>query len=157
MGPTNLGLRVLLLPAITPLTREVAGQRTQIFDAFRNKYVALTPEEWVRQHVLHYLLDELKYPKNKIAVEVSLKVNGLSKRADIVVYDSEMNPWMLLECKAAEVEVNQSVFDQAARYNLSMKVPFLVVTNGMRLLAARIDLKKGKIFPVKGMPVYGDE
>ncbi len=111
----------------------------------------------MRQHVLHYLLDELKYPKNKIAVEVSLKVNGLSKRADIVVYDSEMNPWMLIECKAAEVEVNQSVFDQAARYNLSMKVPFLVVTNGMRLLAARIDLNKGKIFPVKGMPVYGED
>ncbi len=155
MSLNHSGLQVLHLPPISPVTREVDGQRTQIFDAFRNKFVALTPEEWVRQHVLSYLQIELGYPKNKIAVELALRVNGLYKRADIVVYDSNMLPWMLVECKAAEVEINQAVFDQAARYNLSMKVPYLVVTNGMRLLAAQIDLKKGKIFPVKGMPVYG--
>jgi hypothetical protein len=156
MGLNDSVLKLLQLPPIEPVTRELAGQRTQIFDAFRNKYVALTPEEWVRQHVLAFLNTHLGYPKNKIAVEVALKVNGLSKRADIVVYSSSMEPWMLIECKAAEVMINQAVFDQAARYNLTMRVPFLVVTNGLRLLAARIDVEAGSIHPLKNLPAFGE-
>ena len=142
------------LPSIHPVTRKVASQRTQIFDAFRNKYVALTPEEWVRQHMLNYLNIHLYYPKNLLGVEVSLKLNNLSKRADIVVYASDLTPWMLVECKAAEVEITQAVFDQAARYNITMRVPYLVVTNGVRLLAARINFKENKIEMLQSMPYF---
>ncbi len=142
------------LPAIIPITRKVASQRTQIFDAFRNKFVAFTPEEWVRQHMLNYLYEHLHYPKNLLGVEVSLKLNNLSKRADIVVYAADLTPWMLIECKAAEVEINQAVFDQAARYNITMRVPFLVVTNGIRLLAAKINFQENKVEMLQSMPNF---
>ena len=142
------------LPPINPLTRKVASQRTQIFDAFRNKFVALTPEEWVRQHMLNYLYEHLHYPKNLLGVEVSLKLNNLSKRADIVIYAADLTPWMLVECKAAEVEITQAVFDQAARYNITMRVPFLVVTNGIRLLAAKINFHENKVEMLQMMPHF---
>ena len=145
------------MPPILTRTRKVASQRTQIFDAFRNKFVALTPEEWVRQHMLNYLNEHLHYPKNLLGVEVSLKLNNLSKRADIVVYTTELTPWMIIECKAAEVEISQAVFDQAARYNITMRVPFLVVTNGIRLLAARINFKEGKVEMLQSMPDFIDK
>ena len=142
------------LPAILPVTRKVASQRTQIFDAFRNKFVAFTPEEWVRQHMLNYLNEHLFYPKNLLGVEVSLKLNNLSKRADIVIYAADLTPWMLVECKAAEVEITQAVFDQAARYNITMRVPFLVVTNGIRLLAAKINFQENKVEMLQSMPNF---
>jgi len=146
--------KLLQLPAIHPLTRKAASQRTQIFDAFRNKFVALTPEEWVRQHMLYYLNEHLHYPKNLLGVEVSLKLNNLSKRADIVVYAADLTPWMLVECKAAEVEITQAVFDQAARYNITMRVPYLVVTNGIRLLAAKINFQENKVEMLQSMPNF---
>lgn len=142
------------LPPINPLTRKVALQRTQIFDAFRNKFVALTPEEWVRQHMLNYLYEHLHYPKNLLGVEVSLKLNNLAKRADIVIYAADLTPWMLVECKAAEVEITQAVFDQAARYNITMRVPFLLVTNGIRLLAAKINFHENKVEMLQTMPHF---
>ena len=104
--------------------------------------------------MLYYLSEHLLYPKNLLGVEVSLKLNNLSKRADIVVYASDLTPWMLVECKAAEVEITQAVFDQAARYNLTMRVPYLVVTNGIRLLAARINFKENKIEMLQSMPYF---
>lgn len=125
------------LPAADLRLRKLE-QRTQIYDAFRKRWVVLTPEEWVRQHFLHYLHFHLRYPSNLIAVEKSLTLNGLSKRADIVVYDRKLQPWMLVECKKMDVKLDQSVFDQAARYNLVMNVPYLLITNGMQLLAALV-------------------
>lgn len=125
------------LPAADLRLRKLE-QRTQIYDAFRKRWVVLTPEEWVRQHFLHYLHFHLRYPANLIAVEKSLTLNGLSKRADIVVYDRKLQPWMLVECKKMDVKLDQSVFDQAARYNLVMNVPYLLITNGMQLLAALV-------------------
>ena len=157
MDQDLLNFKHLQLPPIQPKTRKVALQRTQIFDAFRNKFVALTPEEWVRQHMLNYLYEHLHYPKNLLGVEVSLKLNNLSKRADIVVYKKDLTPWMLVECKAAEVEITQVVFDQAARYNITMRVPFLVVTNGIRLLAARINFQEEKIEMLQSMPDFIDK
>jgi hypothetical protein len=154
MDQDLFNFKPLQLPAIIPITRKVASQRTQIFDAFRNKFVAFTPEEWVRQHMLNYLYEHLHYPKNLLGVEVSLKLNNLSKRADIVVYAADLTPWMLIECKAAEVEINQAVFDQAARYNITMRVPFLVVTNGIRLLAAKINFQENKVEMLQSMPNF---
>jgi hypothetical protein len=115
------------------------GESTQIYDAFRKRWVALTPEEWVRQHFLHFLVDAHCYPKNRIAVEFTLSLHGMKKRADIVVFDSAMQPWMLVECKQVDVQLSQAVFDQVARYNLSLHVPFLVVTNGLAVMAAKIE------------------
>lgn len=146
-GPLNL-------PEFNVQTRRF-GQRTQILDVFRNKYVFLTPEEWVRQHVLHYLVNDHKYPKNLVAVEVSLTLNGLSKRADIVVYDRNMNPWMIVECKSQEIALDQKVYDQAARYNLTLKVPYLVVTNGLKLFAAKINFIENAVTRLKEIPAYG--
>ena len=104
--------------------------------------------------MLNYLYEHHHYPKNLLGVEVSLKLNNLSKRADIVVYAADLKPWMLVECKAAEIEITQAVFDQAARYNITMRVPFLVVTNGIRLLAARINFQAEKIEMLQSMPDF---
>jgi hypothetical protein len=153
--PTNsIGFPILNLPEFEYTTRQALKQRTEIFDAFRNKYVVLTPEEWVRQHMLHYMHDELKYPKNLIGVEVSMTRLGKNERADIVVYTPQMEPWLIVECKSADVELKQHVFDQAARYNLVQGVEFLVITNGFRLVAAEINSKLHNISFLKQMPLY---
>ena len=114
----------------------------------------LSPEEWVRQHMLHYMVGHLGYPPGLLGVEVSLRLHGLVKRADIVLYDRKADPWMLVECKAAHVQLNQNVFDQAARYNVQMRVPYLVITNGNKLMAAEINQQTGAIRPLQQMPVF---
>lgn len=142
------------LPAVEFKTKQGLEQRTEIFDAFRNKYVVLTPEEWVRQHMLHYIVNEFRYPKNLIGVEVTINRGGKKERADIVVYMSTMEPWMIIECKAAEVELKQHVFDQAARYNLIHGVEYLVITNGIRLMAAEINSELKSFNFLKELPKY---
>lgn len=104
--------------------------RPVIFDEIRRKMVALTPEEWVRQHVLHYLIHGRSYPKSLIAVERGIELNGLQKRFDIVVFNNSGLPKMIVECKAPEEPLNEKVFDQIARCNLSLNVDYLWVTNG---------------------------
>jgi hypothetical protein len=103
----------------------------RIFDPVRRKYVALTPEEWVRQHMIMYLAEDKKIPLSLIAVEAGLKVFKTSKRTDLVVYGTMGKPLMVVECKSPEVKVTQQVFDQVVRYNLALKVPFIAVTNGL--------------------------
>mgnify|MGYP001185120670 FL=1 len=102
-----------------------------IFDEIRKKFVALTPEEWVRQHVVKFLLEEKKYPKSYINVEKNIKINGLTKRYDIVVFNPDGSIFLLVECKAPEVSITQNVFDQIARYNLKLNAQYLMVTNGL--------------------------
>jgi len=128
---------LLNLPEVELRLRSL-GESTQIYDAFRKRWLVLTPEEWVRQHFLHFLINELHYPKNRIAIEFSILLNGMRKRADVLVFGAKMQPWMLIECKHAGISLSQAVFDQAARYNLKLQVPFLVITNGMDLMAAEI-------------------
>jgi type I site-specific restriction endonuclease len=94
--------------------------------------VALTPEEWVRQNFLLYLIEEKKMPRNLMRVEMSLKLNSMSKRCDIVVYSTTGEPLLAVECKAPSVAITQKVFEQIARYNLCLKVPYLAVTNGVQ-------------------------
>ena len=103
-----------------------------IFDIARKKLVMLTPEEWVRQHLLHYLVYDRQYPLNHIAVERGIELNGLQKRFDMVVFATSGKPVMIIECKAPEEPLNEKVFEQIARYNLSLKVDYLWVTNGSR-------------------------
>lgn len=101
-----------------------------IFDIARKKWTALTPEEWVRQHILHYLIHDKKYPTSLIAVERGIELNGTQKRFDIVVFTNSGKPKMIIECKAPDENLDEKVFEQIARYNLSLQVDFLWVTNG---------------------------
>ena len=126
-----------------------------VFDIIRKKYVLLTPEEWVRQHLLHYLIHEKKYPASLIAVEKGLEVNGLKKRFDMLVFDKKGKPQLLAECKAPEIKLTQSVFDQVANYNMKFNVQFLLVTNGLQhaMCAFEDDFRTYKF--VKEIPGYG--
>jgi type I site-specific restriction endonuclease len=105
-------------------------KKGQIFDPVRRKFVALTPEEWVRQHVIWYLAEK-GYPFSLMAVEAQIEVNTLKKRMDILLYDKNARPLLIVECKAPSVKINQEVFDQLARYNLSAGAPYFFLSNGL--------------------------
>ncbi len=112
--------------------------KTYIFDEVRRKEVPLTPEEWVRQHILHYLLYNKGYSKSLIAVERGIELNGLLKRFDVVVFANDGKPKLIVECKAPEEKLTEKVFEQIARYNLSLRVDFLWVTNGQTNFCCRL-------------------
>jgi len=109
----------------------ISGGKKRIFDAVRRKYVVLTPEEWVRQHFIHYLNAILCYPKSLIKVESGLKLNSLQKRSDILIHDRVGKPWMLVECKAPNIKLDRKAFNQAAIYNMTIGARYVAVTNGM--------------------------
>lgn len=104
---------------------------TCIFDVIRKKYIVLTPEEWVRQHFIHFLINSYKYPKSLMKVESGLKYNNLQKRSDIQVYTRKGHPFLIVECKASNVKLDSKVIDQAALYNKSIGADYIIVTNGM--------------------------
>lgn len=133
-------------------TGEQDGRKI-IFDEVRKKPVALTPEEWVRQHVLHYLMHDRNYPRSLIAVERAIELNGLTKRFDVVVFTADGQPKMLIECKAPEELLNEKVFEQIARYNQKLRVKYLWVTNGTHNFCCRLD--KGIVLLDK-IPVYAE-
>jgi hypothetical protein len=129
-------------------------QRKHIFDFIRKKFVILTPEEWVRQNFLKYLVEEKKYPASLIFVEKEFKLNNLSKRSDAVVYNKTGNPILIVECKATSVKIDQKVFDQIARYNMKLNVEYLIVTNGLEHYCCKIDYKNKKYLFLKEVPEY---
>ncbi len=106
-----------------------------IFDEVRKRWIVLTPEEWVRQNFLQYLIHVKKYPASLIAIEKEIKLGDLKKRFDIVVYDTHSKPWMIIECKEMKVDLTKQVLQQVLRYNITMQVPFLVITNGSHCMA----------------------
>lgn len=108
------------------------GNKTLIFDPIRKKHLVLLPEELVRQLVLQYLIKDRNFNKNRIRTEQGLKVNSLSKRCDILIYDQNIAPFLLVECKSSKVKITQHTFDQIARYNLQLQVKYLLVTNGIQ-------------------------
>jgi len=114
-------------------------QKTLIFDPIRKKYLVLAPEELVRQMVVQYLIQEKKFPKSRIGIEQGLKVNTLAKRSDILIYDQSMAPTLLVECKAPKVPVDDKTFEQITRYNLPLKVRYLIVTNGIDTYCCEMD------------------
>ncbi len=124
-----------------------------IFDEVRKKPVALTPEEWVRQHILHYLIYDKQYPKSLIAVEKGVNLNDLQKRVDILIYGTDGNPKMLIECKAPEEKLNEKVFEQIARYNQKLRVPYLWITNGSSNFCCRLS---DRIELLEKIPLYSD-
>ena len=128
--------------------------KTLIFDIIRKKYVVLTPEEWVRQHVLRFLLEEKNYPASLIAVERQLKIHTRTKRTDIVVYNTQGTPEVLIECKAPSVKITQDAFDQIARYNLTANASYLMVTNGLSHFFCQIDAENETYVFLKDIPEY---
>ena len=131
-----------------------SANKVSIFDEIRKKFIILTPEEWVRQHVVQFLLEEKKYPKSLINVEKVLKVNGLRKRYDVVVFNSDGSIFILIECKAPEVKIAQTTFDQIARYNMTMKSEFLMVTNGLNHYFCQMDFENEKYQFLPELPMY---
>ena len=107
------------------------AEQTYIFDFIRKKWLVLTPEEWVRQHLLNYLVTEKKIPASSISIEKELMLNDLKKRYDVVVYTRQLKPYLIVECKAPYIELNKEVVEQALRYNLTVKADLLMISNGV--------------------------
>ena len=131
--------------------------KVSIFDEIRKKFILLTPEEWVRQHVVQFLLQDKKYPKSYINVEKLIKINNLSKRYDGVVFQPNGEIFLLIECKAPEVPISQQTFDQIARYNLVMKAKYLMVTNGLNHYFCQMDFENEKYVFLKELPEYSNQ
>ncbi|MEO5645451.1 MAG: type I restriction enzyme HsdR N-terminal domain-containing protein [Bacteroidia bacterium] len=130
------------------------NSRPEIFDEVRKTWVTLTPEEWVRQHVVKWIVEEKKYPASLLAVEKSITVNGLTKRCDVVAFNREGKPVLVIECKAHDVEISQSVFDQAARYNLTLNVNLFLLTNGINHFCCVADHAKQSYNFLKELPDF---
>ena len=133
-----------------------SNNKPEVFDPVRKRYVMLTPEEKVRQYFIQYLTQERNVPLSLIAAEVPLRYNRLKKRSDIVVYGTNGKPCLIVECKAQEVEMTQAVFDQVAMYNMTLKVPYLVVTNGTEQYACYIDHQSKKYYFLKEVPSFNE-
>lgn len=143
----------LNLPAFDAKIAVRNGKKV-IFDVIRRRYVALTPEEWVRQHFVHFLLTYKGYPQALMANEVQLQLNGTKKRCDTVLYWRDLTARMIVEYKAPEIEITQAVFDQITRYNMVLKVDYLVVSNGMRHYCCRMDYERNSYTFLKDIPDY---
>ena len=125
-----------------------------IFDVFRRRYVALTPEEWVRQHFVHYLIQHKGYPQALMANEVQVSLNGTKKRCDTVLYQRDLSARMIIEYKAPDVEITQAVFDQITRYNMVLKVDYLIVSNGMQHYCCKLDYQTNSYTFLRDIPNY---
>lgn len=128
--------------------------KVSIFDVVRKKFMVLQPEEWVRQHCVHYLINEKQYPISLINVEKELTINHLKKRYDIVVYNSDGSIHLIVECKAPKIEIKQNTFDQIARYNLALNASYLMITNGINHYYCTMDFKAEKYQFLKDIPKY---
>jgi len=125
-----------------------------IFDESRKKHIIITPEEWVRQHFVQYLINQKKYPKSLIKLEGGLRLNNMAKRSDILVFNNTGQKILMVECKAPSVNINQKVFDQVARYNMTHKVELLAVTNGLQHYYCRIDFGNSNYKFIEELPDY---
>lgn len=137
-----------------PFKITLKDNRHFIFDEVRKKHLVLTPEEWVRQHFIQYLIVEKKFPRTLIQIEGGLNLNQLQKRSDIVIFNTDGVRIMVIECKAPSVNITQAVFDQASRYNSVYKAKWLVVTNGLKHCYAQIDHLAEKFLFIPELPEY---
>ena len=128
--------------------------KLMIFDVIRKKFMVLQPEEWVRQHCIHFLIEEKKYPISLINVEKELKVNGLRKRYDVVVYNPDGSIHIIVECKSYKIKIDQSTFDQIARYNLTLNASYLMVTNGINHYYCSMEHEEQRYQFLKDVPEY---
>lgn len=145
----------LSLPTFDFNIKESDG-KTVIFDIIRKKYLVLTPEEWVRQHFVHYLINHLGYVKSLISVEHGLKYNKLQKRTDIIVHDRKGDPLVLVECKAPEYNLSQKVLEQAMMYNRVLNAEYIIVTNGLEHSCLRVNSANKSVEYLSSLPFYNE-
>jgi len=128
--------------------------KVHIFDVIRKKFMVLQPEEWVRQHWVHHLIEDKNYPKSLINVEKQLIINSLKKRYDIVVFNSDGSIRILVECKAPKIKITQTTFDQIAQYNMSLKAEYLIVSNGLEHFYCKMDFNQEKYTFLTNIPDF---
>lgn len=145
----------LNLPSFDINVKKIGG-KISILDPLRRKFVALTPEEWVRQHFVNFLLREKGYPAALIANEIQIDLNKLKKRCDSVVYNRDLSPLMIIEYKAPDVDITQQVFDQIVRYNIVLKVKYLIVSNGLNHYCCIMNYDKQSFNYLSDIPNYTD-
>jgi hypothetical protein len=146
-------LQPLQLPPYPFKITDVNGQ-LMLFDEIRKRQVVITPEEWVRQHFVQYLINQKNYPKTLIKLEGGLKLHGMPRRTDIVVFNPQGEKILMVECKAPSVVINQKVFDQVARYNITHKIALLAVTNGLQHYYCSVDFNSGGYKFLEELPAY---
>jgi len=149
----------LLVPLqLPPYPFKITEQNGQLslFDVIRKKNIIITPEEWVRQHFVQYLINQKNYPKTLIKLEGGHKLNGMAKRSDIVVYKPSGEKILLVECKAPSVPIDQKTFDQVARYNMVHQINIIAVTNGLQHYYCLIDFEAGDYRFINELPDYRD-
>lgn len=137
-----------------PFRFKNSENKLSIFDVIRKKFVILQPEEWVRQHCVHYLMTVKNYPISLINVEKELKLNGLKKRYDIVIYNPDGTIYLIVECKAPKIKIDQSTFDQIARYNMILKAEYLMLTNGLNHYYCLMDYQAEQYHFLQDIPNY---
>ena len=134
----------------------VRDGKNAIWDVIRRKYVALTPEEWVRQHFIHYLIEHKGYPQGLLANEIELRIGDKKMRCDSVLYNKVLQPRMIIEYKAPTVPLQQKVFDQIATYNLLLHVDYLIMSNGLQHICCRMDYENRRYIFLEDIPCYSD-
>jgi len=132
----------------------VGKENKQIYDGIRKKYILLTPEEWVRQNVIAYLSSEKKYPVTLMAVEKKLMVNNMPQRFDLLIFDRKGNPLLVAEFKAPSVKITQDAFSQVVRYNSKLRVPLILVSNGLTHFICKIDYQSGSVVYLDQIPEF---
>ncbi|HSG67732.1 MAG TPA: type I restriction enzyme HsdR N-terminal domain-containing protein [Bacteroidales bacterium] len=131
------------------------GDQVSIFDEVRKKFVALTPEEWVRQNFVRFMIDHKNVPAGLVALEKSIVMNTMSRRPDVLIHDRAGKPVMVIECKSPDVKISQGAFDQVARYNAVLRVPYVVVTNGLDHYCCRMEFPDNTYTFLREIPDYG--
>lgn len=148
---------MLSLNLPTFAVKVIVKERKQfIFDVVRNKYVPLTPEEWVRQHFVNFLIQEKGYPKELLGNEITIRLHHTTKRCDTVAYDRFLVPFMIVEYKSPAIEITRAVFDQIVRYNMALHVRYLIVSNGLIHYCCQIDYDRQKYTFLEEIPKYGE-
>ncbi|MDR2951331.1 MAG: type I restriction enzyme HsdR N-terminal domain-containing protein [Prevotella sp.] len=145
----------LNLPPFNINVKKTDG-KLSVWDPLRRKFVALTPEEWVRQHFVNFLLTEKGYPSALVANEIQINLNNQKRRCDSVIYDRNLTPLMIIEYKAPDVNITQSVFDQIVRYNIVLKVKYLIVSNGMNHFCCEMNYVDQTFCYLPDIPLYTD-
>jgi predicted type IV restriction endonuclease len=143
----------LNLPSFDTKIKKQNG-KDYIFDRLRKSYVRLTPEEFVRQHFIHYLIEHKSFPASLLANEISITLANVRKRCDTIVYDKYLKPLVIIEYKSPSVTISQQTFDQIARYNIALQVPWLIVSNGLQHFCCRIDYENNSYRFEKEIPQY---
>ncbi|MDR2691530.1 MAG: type I restriction enzyme HsdR N-terminal domain-containing protein [Dysgonamonadaceae bacterium] len=128
--------------------------KAYVFDRLRKQFVRLTPEEYVRQSFVSYLITYKNYPQSRMANEIGIELGNVKKRCDTVLYDEYLHPLMIIEFKAPSILIKQNAFDQITRYNMRLNVPWLIVSNGVRHYCCRVDYEKKEYFFLKDIPEY---